>query len=353
MTSEVILESIIYLVVIIVLHKIIKIYLLNVEHLFDNKSLDTFTEGFDNGNNTTESWDELQPIQTPSNESSEYMEHYEQQNNQYMNSENYSEDPYVTSQEYNPEHYESQYESEEYDNREHMEHFTSDQIESQATIPEQTVSIEEPSENTEQNQEPNANRFEILNDRFNVNTYNNCGLSNNSLNYASLEDSELLSNNMSSLNEQFQIYSDKTENVEQPKQSFDSIMSKRNEEIQSYFESPNPQKMRMDIPNVKEANKEYVENINTNVIQNTNTNKYNNSLQYESLENTPQNNNQQNNNQQNDNQQMNVKDLESTSTNNFIELSDVRNKFTLEQNKQLSENVKQISAYDENSLAVI
>ena len=55
MTSEVILESIIYLVVIIVLHKIIKIYLLNVEHLFDNKSLDTFAEHFDSSNITTES----------------------------------------------------------------------------------------------------------------------------------------------------------------------------------------------------------------------------------------------------------------------------------------------------------
>ena len=366
MTSEVILESIIYLVVIIVLHKIIKIYLLNVEHLFDNKSLDTFTEHFDDSNITTESWDELRPIQTQSNESLEYINGYrEEQNNKYATSENYSEDPYASqeynpeqyeSQEYNPEHYESQeYTPEQYDSEEehregeHMEHFTSQQIDSRGSIPEETIPqdvelTEDPSQKSELNQEPNANRFEILDDRFSMDTYNNCGVSNNNLNYASIQDSDLLSNNMSTLNEQFQIYSTKTENVEQPTQSFDSIMSKRNKEIQSYFESPNPQQMRIEIPNVKEANKDYVDNINTNIIQNTNTNKYNNSLQYDSLEKEPQ---------QNNNQQINIKNLESTSTNNSIELSDVRNKFALEKNNKLSENVKQISAYDVNSLAVI
>ena len=366
MTSEVILESIIYLVVIIVLHKIIKIYLLNVEHLFDNKSLDTFAEHFDSSNITTESWDELRPIQTQSNESLEYRDRYEgEQNNKYMTSENYSEDPYASqeynpeqyeSQEYNPEHYESQeynpekYESEEeHSEGQRMEHFTSQQIDSRGSIPEETIPqnvelTEDPSQKSELNQEPNANRFEILDDRFSMDTYNNCGVSNNNLNYASIQDSDLLSNNMSTLNEQFQIYSTKTENVEQPTQSFDSIMSKRNKEIQSYFESPNPQQMRIEIPNVKEANKDYIENINTNIIQNTNTNKYNSSLQYDSLEKEPQ---------QNNNQQINSKNLESTSTNNSIELSDVRNKFALEKNSKLSENVKQISAYDVNSLAVI
>jgi len=358
MTSEVILESIIYLVVIIVLHKIIKIYLLNIEHLFDDKSLDRFAEHFDNSNITTESWDELKPIQTQSNESLEYIERYgQEQNNKYMTSENYSEDPYA-SQEYNPEQYESQeytpeqYESEEeYSTGQHMENFTSQQIESQGTIPEETISqnVELPKV-TSQSSEVNTGRFEILNDRFSMNTYNNCGVSNNNnLNYASIQDSDLLSNDMNTLNDQFKIYSAKIENVEQPAQSFDSIMSKRNQEIQSYFESPNPQQERMDIPSVKEANKDYEENINTNIIQNTNTNKYNNSLQYDSLEKEPQNNSQPRNNSQ----QQNIKNLESTSTNNIIELSDVRNKFTLEQNKQLSENVKQISAYDVNSLAVI
>ena len=184
-----------------------------------------------------------------------------------------------------------------------------------------------------------------------MNTYNNCNVSNSKLNYANISESELLSNNENSLNKQFEIYSSNTKNVKQkPNESFDSIMNKRNHEVQSYFTSPNPQNIRTtkDNQDLNSSNSEHLQNINEQLGQQSNT--HNDNTKHFLPYNKPTiAENSQELEQQKNQERVNIDSLELKKANNSIALSDVRNNFALEQNPSLTNEVSKIAAFDSTS----
>jgi hypothetical protein len=321
MTSEVILESIIYLVAIVVLHKIIKIYLLNVEHLFDTTDIAKYKEPFNNFN-TTESWDELTTMQTwESTNSTDHVQIIAPTNIKY-------------TEDIRPERPERQ----------------ERQMRQEAPETNNTVSIQEHKtqpepKHAELQADSEQNRLQILNDRFSMNAYNNCNLSNNNLNYANIQESELLSTGMNTLNQQFETYWSKTKDVKQtPTQSYDSIINMRNKEIQSYSNNTKPNQEDKE-HNTNEANSDYLETVNSDLIQSTNShfNNSNTSLQYNVVDDN-----------EDDTRGHDVDKLELKPLNNSLELSDVRNTFCLDKDNKLTDTVPQIAAYDENTfLAMI
>ena len=277
MSSVVILESIIYLSFIIILHRVIKLYLLNVEHYFDN-TLDNYKEPFSDLN-TNESWDEVKPIEKHKPELKPEPE---------------------------PE-------------------------------PEPKLEPEpEPEPEPEQSQE--NNRFKILDDRFSINSYNNCNISNSKLNYSNLNDSELLNDGETdTLNKQFETYWTEAKNVETiTEKTFDSIITQRNEEAKSYFNSSDSVQDN-ESNNINNINNNYLDYLNTKIVPSSENN-------------TPLNNLDTNKEvKQEPTPNSDLSTLEYKPTNNSIELSDIRNSFSLESNKELAERVNHISAYDNDT----
>jgi len=310
MSSVLILESLIYLIVIIILHRIIKLYVLNKEYL---------TNGFDSNFNTAESWDELEPIETIQHFSNIETLDVEDTNN------NGEDGDYVDD------------ESEEEVNNSANENETVETVE---------------------NEEELNDRLHLLNDRFSINSYNNCNISKTNLNYANINESEILNNtDADSLNKQFETYWTQAKNTDViTEKTFDSIVMLRNNEEKTYFGNEEPNKVH----NINEVNDNYLNHLNNKIVpseqlHNTPDNSDNN-LNYDNVINNTNDQNQhdnQDNHDNHDNQdnQENITNiqLEMRKTDNQIELSDVRNTFSLETNKELSERVNQISAYSDDS----
>lgn len=302
MSSVLILESLIYLIVIIILHRIIKLYVLNKEYL---------TNGFDTNFDTAESWDELEPREQFSN----------------------IEKPDVG------------------DNNNDDED-DDDESEEEGNILDNDQIINNNENETVENEEELNDRLNLLNDRFSINSYNNCNISKTNLNYANINQSEILNNtDGDSLNKQFETYWTQAKNTDViTEKTFDSIVMLRNNEEKTYFANEEPNKVH----NINEVNDTYLNHLNNKIVpseqvDNTPNNSENN-LNYDDVINSTNDQNQQDNQGNQDNQEniTNIQ-LEMRKTDNQIELSDVRNTFSLETNKELSERVNQISAYSDDT----